>query len=181
MESAATDLCVPSQLYAPSTHDRANIRIEPVRSTADLEATKTLFKAYVSWLGIDLAYQDFDAEMSAMPGKYAPPKGELFLARDANGNAIGCVALRPISPEACCEMKRLYVSPEGRGLGVGRALVDVVLEKAFLIGYEEMKLDTLPKMAGAISIYKKSGFVEISPYYDTPLAETIFLARKLRD
>ena len=184
MESATVDdqsVRLALQSESINTLDKAMFSIEPVRFAVDLEATKSLFVAYVSWLGIDLTFQDFDAEMSAMPGKYAPPRGELFLARNADGDAVGCVGLRPIGREGYCEMKRLYVTPQGRGLGIGKALVDVALETAIHLEYVEMRLDTLPSMVGAISLYKKSGFVEIPPYYETPLTGTVFLARKLRD
>src|SRR6266403_2550613 len=110
----------------------------------DLASTVRLFRAYASSLDIDLSYQGFEAEMEAMPGKYAPPAGELLLARYSNGTPVGCVGLRPIEPQGCCEMKRLYVSPEMRGLGLGEKLVDAVVKEAERIGYREMRLDTLP-------------------------------------
>src|SRR6478672_5442486 len=98
--------------------------IAPVRTADDLAAAVTLFRAYAASLDVDLSYQNFEAEMAAMPGKYAPPAGELLLARDRNGMPVGCVGLRPIEPIGCCEMKRLYVAPDGRGLGRGERLVD---------------------------------------------------------
>ena len=79
-----------------------------------------LFRAYASSLDVDLSYQNFETEMEAMPGKYASPAGELLLARYSNGTPVGCVGLRPIEPHGCCEMKRLYVSPDGRGSGLGK-------------------------------------------------------------
>jgi ribosomal protein S18 acetylase RimI-like enzyme len=158
---------------------RALFQIRPVRSADDLKAAVELFEAYASSLGIDLSYQDFTAEMAAMPGKYAPPAGELLLARDIHGAPWGCVGLRPPPPDGCCEMKRLYVSPRGRGLGLGRALIDAIIGEARRIGYREIRLDTLPTMVEAISLYKKAGFISIEPYYETPIAGTIFLARPL--
>ncbi|CAF0741615.1 unnamed protein product [Adineta steineri] len=118
-----------------------------------------------------------------MPGKYAPPTGELLLARNSQGEPIGCVALRALgsSNSGCCEMKRLYILPTARGLGLGRALVIAILDIAHTLGYDEIKLDTLPSMEAAIGLYKKVGFVETEAYYDTPLAETIFLARSLKN
>ena len=117
--------------------------------------------------------------MEAMPGNYAPPGGELLLAWYSNGTPVGCVGLRPIDPLGCCEMKRLYVSPEGRGFGLGERLVGAILKEAERIGYREMRLDTLPSMAGAIALYRKSGFEPIEPYYDTPVIGTIFMRRVL--
>ena len=114
-----------------------------------------------------------------MPGKYAPPAGELLLARYSNGTPVGCVGLRPIDPQGCCEMKRLYVSPEVRGFGLGERLVDAVVKEAERIGYREMRLDTLPSMTGAIALYRKFGFEPIEPYYETPVIGTIFMRRSL--
>ena len=76
-------------------------------------------------------------------------------------------------------MKRLYVSSEGRGFGVGERLVDAIVKEAERIGYREMRLDTLPSMAGAIALYRKLGFEPIEPYYDTPVIGTIFMRRSL--
>ncbi len=154
-------------------------QIRPVRTTADLEVAVRLFDAYASSLGIDLAFQGFAAELATLPGKYAAPAGELLLARDIQGEPLGCVGLRPMMSDGCCEMKRLYVSPQGRGLGLGRALIDAIIGEAVRIGYREMRLDTLPTMVEAIALYRKAGFMPIQPYYDTPLAGTIFLGRSL--
>lgn len=154
--------------------------VTPVRTPDDLSATIVLFNAYAASLGVDLAYQDFKAEVAAMPGKYAPPNGELLLARAADGQPIGCVALRPLDVPGCCEMKRLYVSPAGRGIGLGRRLVDAVVESAERIGYREMRLDTLPTMGDAQALYRKLGFEVIEPYYATPVAGTLFMRRLLR-
>jgi ribosomal protein S18 acetylase RimI-like enzyme len=154
-------------------------QIKPVRSAADLAATVELFQAYAAGLDIDLAFQGFSSELSAMPGKYAPPDGELLLARDRQNEPLGCVALRPILPAGCCEMKRLFVAPAGRGLGLGRALVDAIIGEATRIGYREVRLDTLPTMLSAIGLYRQAGFKPIAPYYDTPVAGTVFLGRAL--
>jgi ribosomal protein S18 acetylase RimI-like enzyme len=157
-----------------------SFRIEPVRSAADLAATARLFEAYAASLPIDLAYQDFATELATLLGRYAPPEGELLLVRDRDGKPLGCVALRQLTEDGCCEIKRLYVVPEGRGLGVGRALVDAVLAAAVRIGYREARLDTLPDMARAIALYRQAGFEPIEAYYDTPVAGTRFLGRSLQ-
>jgi GNAT superfamily N-acetyltransferase len=157
----------------------ATFTIEPVRSGADLAATTRLFDEYAASLPVDLSYQDFAAELAGLPGKYAPPAGELLLARDGQGEPLGCVALRPIAPAGCCEMKRLYVRPRGRGLGLGMALVEAILSVAARIGYREMRLDSLLSMVEAVPLYKKAGFVAIEPYYDTPVEGTVFLGRLL--
>jgi ribosomal protein S18 acetylase RimI-like enzyme len=158
----------------------AAFRIETARSTADLAAITRLFEAYAASIGVDLAYQDFATELATLPGKYAPPAGTLLLARNAAGEPLGCIALRPIAPAGCCEMKRLYVVPAARGLRLGRALVDAVIREAERIGYAEMRLDTLPTMTEAIALYRAAGFAPIAPYYDTPIVGTLFFARPLR-
>jgi GNAT superfamily N-acetyltransferase len=160
---------------------RAGFKIEAVRSPEDLKATMALFDAYAASLGINLSYQNFVAEMADMPGKYAPPQGELLLARDKDGAAIGCVGLRPLADEGCCEMKRLYVAPPGRGLGLGKALAEAIVGDARRIGYREMRLDTLPSLTAAIALYARMGFVKIPAYYDTPIKGTIFLSLRLAD
>lgn len=154
-------------------------RIGPARSAADLAATVRLFEAYAASLRIDLTFQEFPDELATMPGRYAPPAGELLLARDLDQEPLGCVGLRPIAPDGCCEMKRLYVVPRGRGMGLGRALTAAILQEARRIGYREMRLDTLPSMVEAVALYREAGFVPIEPYYETPLPGTIFLKRSL--
>lgn len=153
--------------------------IRSVRSPNDLKAAVALFEDYAASLNIDLCFQDFAAELAAMPGKYAPPRGELLLARNGRGKAVGCVAVRPIAAEGVCEMKRLYVAPSGRRSGLGRALVAAILAEARRIGYREIRLDTLPGMAEALQLYESEGFKTIEPYYDTPVAGTIFLGKPL--
>ncbi len=157
----------------------APFQLHPVRSADALVATARLFEAYAASLGVDLAYQGFAEELATLPGKYAPPAGELLLARGPQDEPLGCVALRPLGVDGCCEMKRLYVSPRARGLGLGRALVNALLDEARRMGYREMRLDTLPTMTGAIRLYRALGFVPIAPYYDTPVPGTLFLGRPL--
>lgn len=153
--------------------------VTPARSAADIAAATSLFRTYAASLDVDLAYQGFDAEMAAMPGLYAPPAGELLLARGILGEPLGAVGLRPIEPAGCCEMKRLYVAPSARGLGLGAALVDAVEKAAARIGYVELRLDTLPTMGDAIALYRRLGFEDMAPYYDTPVAGTVFLRKRL--
>jgi ribosomal protein S18 acetylase RimI-like enzyme len=155
----------------------APFHIAPVRTPEDLAATIALFRAYAASLDVDLAYQGFESELAAMPGKYAPPDGALLLARNADGRELGCVALRPLEIARCCEMKRLYVTPEGRGRRVGTGLIETLVSVAQRIGYREMRLDTLPSMAGAQSLYRELGFEVIEPYYDTPVSGTLFMRR----
>jgi ribosomal protein S18 acetylase RimI-like enzyme len=137
-----------------------------------------LFREYVNGLGIDLSFQDFAAELAALPGKYAPPSGELMLAYSPRGDVLGCVAVRPLAGTVC-EMKRLYVRPAARGLGIGRALVAAIIEAAQALGYTQMKLDTLPSMPEALALYESFGFVRIAAYYHNPVPGTVYLGKNI--
>jgi putative acetyltransferase len=152
------------------------MEITPASFPTDLRATTQLFRAYAASLPIDLGYQGFDGELASLPGKYAPPQGALLIARD--GAALGCVAMRPLEP-GVCEMKRLYVAPEGRGLGLGKQLAHAIIETARAAGHNEMRLDTLASMHEAQKLYRALGFVEIAPYYEGAPENTVFMSLKL--
>ena len=145
----------------------------------DVGEIADLFRAYEAHIGVDLSYQGFADELATLPGKYAPPRGQLLIARDASGTAIGCVALRPMKTQGCCEMKRLFVSSQGRGLGLGRALAQALIAEASRLGYAELRLDTLPSMHEAIALYRKLGFAPIAPYY-AAREGTLFMGLSLR-
>ena len=153
----------------------ADVSIRPVRTPADLAAVVALFEDYVATLSVDLGYQDFSGELAGLPGKYAPPKGELLLARDAAGRPLGCVGLRPIAPDGCCEMKRLYLLPTARGLGLGKAMTEAVIQTARTLGYAELRLDTLPSMTTAMALYDAMGFERTGPYYAPTPDGTVFM------
>ncbi|KAK4498926.1 hypothetical protein PRZ48_009436 [Zasmidium cellare] len=164
-----------------ATAQKDPITITKVLTPTDLQSTTTLFKAYAHSLGIDLTFQDFATEMAQMPGKYAPPHGTLLLAKDTNSKPIGCAGLRRFpSKPGHCEMKRLYVHPDGRGLGVGRKLAEAVVKEAKGLGYEAVLLDTLASMESAQKLYRSLGFVEVEAYYESPIAKTTFLRLDLK-
>lgn len=150
-----------------------DLRILTAHAHGRLEATRLLFREYGEELAVDLGFQDFEAELAALPGAYAPPAGGLWLAVDAVGRPAGCVALRPMD-EDCCEMKRLYVKPFFRGTGLGRRLAVHAIEAARELGYRRMRLDTLDRLEAAMAIYRELGFVERSPYYDNPLPGVVY-------
>ncbi|KUJ22086.1 putative GNAT family acetyltransferase [Mollisia scopiformis] len=154
----------------------------------DLPTIRGLFTAYALSLSIDLSFQNFESELSSLPGKYSSPHGALliaFLNETVSTEAIGCIAVRPLSSvnngtdKKVGEMKRLYCTPAARGLGIGRALAEKIIKMAEDLGYDEMRLDTLPSMEGARKLYQSLGFVETEAYYDTPLKGTIFLSKRL--
>ena len=143
----------------------------------DLDAAHDLFLEYARSLPFGLDFQNFDSELESLPGSYAAPRGRILLAW-AGGAAAGCVALRPLDAERC-EMKRMYVRPEFRGTGLGRALADAVLAEARAIGYRFMRLDTVPGMEAALAIYRSLGFAPIQPYRHNPIPGAIFLEADL--
>eukprot|EP01012_Entosiphon_sulcatum_P000467 TRINITY_DN10075_c0_g1_i1.p1 TRINITY_DN10075_c0_g1~~TRINITY_DN10075_c0_g1_i1.p1 ORF type:complete len:174 (+),score=23.66 TRINITY_DN10075_c0_g1_i1:24-524(+) len=156
--------------------------ISPVETPAEIAAVAELFRIYAASLGVDLGYQSFEDEVANLPGKYARPSGALLLARGACGSPVGCVALRALPIEATrpCEMKRLYVAPNYRGAGLGRALVDAAIAHARKVGYDEVRLDTLPFMHRAMALYTSAGFLPIPAYYSTPVEGTVFLGLRLK-
>src|SRR5580692_2465690 len=113
----------------------SRFRLVNVRQADEISAAANLFREYADWLGIDLSFQGFEAELASLPGKYAPPMGELMLACAPAGDALGCVAMRALEGTAVCEMKRLYVRPAARGLGIGAALVEAIIGCAQELGY----------------------------------------------
>lgn len=164
-------------------------------------AARALFTEYAAGLGIDLSFQGFDRELTCLPGDYAEPRGALLLAlvdasaytsiepgpllRLANGrpaHVAGCCALRPLDTadySNAAEMKRLYVRPGFRGLGLGRRLAETILDMARGAGYACVLLDTLDDMESARALYEDLGFAEIPPYYHNPIAGSHYLKAEL--
>ena len=139
-----------------------------------IDDLRTLFKEYADWLGVDLCFQDFDAELAGLPGEYGPPRGRALLA-EVDGRLAGCVGLRPMA-DGWCEMKRMYVRDHARGLGLGRLLAERIVAEGRTLGYAGMRLDTLSHLTAAKAIYASMGFRETPPYYDNPLAGVQYLA-----
>jgi putative acetyltransferase len=165
--------------------------IVPADTPARIEAARELFKEYATSLSFNLCFQGFEEELAHLPGDYAPWSGMLLLAL-LDEQPAGCIALRRFEKKTneddeifaeldLCEMKRLFVRPEFRGLGLGRDLVDAVLKCAAAIGYRHMRLDTVPnEMATALEMYRKIGFVEIAPYRDNPVPGAKYLELDIR-
>ncbi len=156
--------------------------IEPVRSASEIATVSTLMREYAAFLGADLSFQGFENELAGLPGKYASPTGALLLATVpmAAGGAepAGCVALRKLEP-GVCEMKRLFVRPEYRGLGLGRALAKQIIGAAVGLGYRTMRLDTLERLEGAVRLYRSLGFSQREPYCANPLPGAMFWEKDL--
>ncbi|MCG3189876.1 MAG: hypothetical protein LKCHEGNO_02403 [Burkholderiaceae bacterium] len=151
------------------------------QSPEQFDATRAIFREYAAGLGVDLCFQNFEAELAALPGEYGAPRGALLLAT-VNGELAGCGACRSL-PDVdyanACEMKRLYVRPRFRGLGLGRLLAQALMDHAIGAGYSVMLLDTLDDMEAARSLYEALGFEEIPPYYFNPIAGAHYLKAQL--
>jgi putative acetyltransferase len=139
----------------------------------ELLSVRALFEEYATSLNFDLCFQGFNEELANLPGNYAPPDGRLFLAF-YSAEAAGCVALQKFA-EGICEMKRLYVKPQFRGLGIGRTLAETIISEARKIGYKRMCLDTVPSMRAAQLLYQSMGFKDVEPYRYNPICGTRFM------
>lgn len=152
------------------------LNIFTVKTKEDIDITKELFVEYADSLGFDLFFQNFNEELENFPGEYIPPEGCLLLAR-YNDQPIGCVALRKLS-YGICEMKRLYVKEEFRGLKIGKALAETIIHQARKMEYDYMRLDFIaPRIAE--QLYKSLGFKEIAPYENIPIKGAVFMELKL--
>ena len=156
--------------------------IDHARTATDIATARVLMREYAEFLGADLSFQDFEQEVEGLPGKYAPPSGALLLARVLTGTGgsepAGCVALRKLGT-GICEMKRLFVRPEYRGLKIGRLLAERVIQEAKSLGYGAMRLDTLDRLESAVALYREMGFREIPAYCRNPLPGAMYWEKKL--
>ena len=160
------------------TSSSSDFTIAPARSPVELISAAALLRAYAKSLPVDLGRQGFAQEVDSLPGPYAPPEGELLLAKRGD-HVLGCIALKPLEPPRVAEIKRLFVRPQARKLGVGKALVAAVIAAAGKLGYGEIKLDTLPQMEAAIALYKNNGFTPIPPYGSHPYPGLVTLGLSL--
>ena len=162
----------------PTSSDNS-FTISPARSDIELTSAAALFRAYAKALPVDLAPQGFGAELKSLPGPYAPPAGELLLAKRGD-HVLGCIGLKPLAPPDVAEIKRLFVRPQARGTGIAKALVTDILKLAETRGYREIKLDTLAEMTPAIALYKSFGFAPIPPYGSHPYPGLVTLGKILQ-
>ncbi len=157
------------------------IAILTPQQPGEFDAVRKIFREYAASLNVDLCFQGFEQELATLPGDYATSRGALLLAL-VDGKVAGCCALRPLDsadyPNAC-EMKRLYVRPAFRGLGLGRQLAQTIMDAAHLYAYDHVLLDTLDEMEAARSLYEDLGFEEVPPYYQSPIAGAHYLKADL--
>ena len=149
------------------------LSIIQARGSEELDCVRTLFEEYAASLNFDLCFQNFGEELANLPGEYSSPQGCILLALQ-DGQPAGCVALQKLEDEVC-EMKRLYVRPRFRGLGIGRTLAETVISEARKIGYKRICLDTVPSMKEAQSLYRSMGFKDIEPYRYNPICGMRFM------
>src|ERR1700691_6067918 len=170
--SKESKLEVPSAFSASSAVK--SLTFAQAETPAQIAQARELFLEYAQSLGFSLCFQNFDQELAALPGDYAPPEGRLLLAT-CEGQLAGCVALHKLEP-GICEMKRLYLRPQFRGQGLGRALVNQIIAEGRQIGYQRMRLDTVePVMKDAVAIYRKIGFQQVAPYRTNPIAGALYM------
>jgi putative acetyltransferase len=136
-----------------------------------------LFVEYQRALGIDLCFQDFAEELSNLPGKYAPPSGELLLIL-LDGHPVACGALRELG-DGICELKRIYVRPAARRMGIARSISVRLIESATARGYRAMRLDTLKRLVGATELYEDLSFGYIEPYNHAPEEDIVYMEKAL--
>ena len=153
------------------------VSIIEVKGGDELIEARTLLEEYAESLGSDPCLQDFGEELATLPGRYARPQGRLLLAM-VEDKVAGCAALRSLDAETG-EMKRVYVRPAFRGLGLGRMLAESILHESRAAGYRRVRLDTLPSMVGARQLYRLLGFREIAPYGDNRVAGAVYLELEL--
>jgi ribosomal protein S18 acetylase RimI-like enzyme len=155
-------------------------------SAEDFAAARRLFEEYQAWLGVELCFQGFAAELDSLAVMYGPPRGRLLLAEGASMNGVrrdpfaGCIGLRPFDADRC-EMKRLFVRADQQGSGLGRRLIETLLQEAKAIGYRRMLLDTLPQMQAAQHLYASFGFRDVEPYYRNPIPGARYLSLELAE
>lgn len=168
----------PGEGTCKSSSSVAGLIILRAESLPQIAQTRELFMEYATSLNFSLCFQNFDHELAALPGDYAPPDGRLLLG-EFKGELAGCVALHRLDRETC-EMKRLYLRPKFRGEGIGRALAERIIAEARTIGYKAMRLDTVePVMKNAVQLYRDLGFREIAPYRSNPIAGALYMELEL--
>lgn len=172
--SAARDLFPNTRCTGSASSPSRNFQFEQAERPKQIAQIRELFLEYAQSLGFSLCFQNFDEELTGLPGDYAPPNGRLLLAT-CDGELAGCVALHQTAPDIC-EMKRLYVRPHFRGQGMGQTLTEEIIAEARQIGYKRLRLDTVgPVMTNAVALYRKLGFREIPPYRENPIPGALYM------
>ena len=154
-----------------------NYSIEIASSAEQFRLARVLFREYAATLSVDLCFQNFDKELQDIDIQYGKPSGALMLVMQ-DGKAIGCGAVRKLEGKVG-ELKRMYLRPDARGLGIGSKLLSKCFEAARRLGYDTLRLDTLPEMTEAQAMYRKHGFYEISSYRPNPVKGSLYMEKRL--
>ena len=155
-----------------------NLKFIEADLVKDLEIVTELFKEYADGIHTDLSFQNFEHELKHLAAQYGKPYGTVLLAKTKEKDIVGCVGIRPLE-SGICELKRMYLRPAARGLGLGTALLQKAIQMGIQLGYTYMRLDTLPTMHAAMSLYEKEGFYQIEPYRFNPIAGTKYYEKEL--
>jgi ribosomal protein S18 acetylase RimI-like enzyme len=156
-----------------SPHEAVMLSIIQARGSEELQCVRTLFEEYAASLNFDLCFQNFDEELANLAGEYSSPQGCILLALQ-DGQPAGCVALHRLD-DGICEMKRLYVRPSFRAMGIGKVLAEAIIAEAQRKGYKRMCLDTVLSMREAQLLYQSMGFKDVEPYRYNPICGTRFM------
>ena len=154
------------------------MELKEAKSFEEYQLVAELFKEYAAQIGHDLAFQNFNEELQKIESHYSPPGGSIFIAYNEEGTPVGCFGIRKLD-SSICELKRTYLKKEFRGLGIGNLLLRKAIEVARELGYQKMRLDTLPTMDSAIKLYEKTGFYKIEPYRFNPIEGALYYEFKL--
>lgn len=161
--------------------NKPSVEFSTPTTGSEIEEVRAIFQEYAKSIKVDLCFQNFDRELATLPGEYVEPRGALLMAR-VSGQLVGCCALRPLDnvdyPNAC-EMKRLYVRRAFRKQGIGRQLVEAILDCARQANYDCVLLDTLSDMESARALYQDLHFEEIPPFYHNPIEGAHYLKVQL--
>jgi putative acetyltransferase len=154
-------------------------KIITATSEAHYKAGLALFNAYADSLNFNLSFQNFNDELTMLPLMYGAPTGALLLVESEN-SYVGVAGLRRIENDQTCEIKRMYIDPLHRGNGIGRLLLESLIDVAKNMRYQTIKLDTLaPQMPTALHLYHSFGFTKTEPYNFNPYDGVVYLERKL--
>ena len=164
-------------MHLTTDNKKMDISYKAASTSREFEDGKNLFQQYANSLDIDLSFQDFTKELKTIDKQYNKPKGALLLAYKKN-IAVGCVGIRELDKDTA-ELKRMFVQVEYRKYKIGIKLLELAIEIAKEFSYKTIRLDTLPTMTQAQSLYRSFGFHEIPPYRFNPVSETIFMEKKL--
>lgn len=157
-----------------------SVQVRCAAGAADWAEVRRLIRAYLDSLGFDIGFQGLDPELADPAGQYGPPAGAALLAVGGDDRVVGFTGVRAFGDDGDGELKRMYVAPEARGLGLGRALGEAAIVEARRLGHRRLLLDSRASLVAACALYRDLGFVDVTPYRHNPFDDAVFLALALR-